>query len=44
MNVVANMPTAENANPMNVAAGTASNAHHEWTVPASQATSRNAAE
>ena len=44
MNVVRNIPTAENAKAIIVAAGSASRAHHDWTVPASQATSRNAAE
>jgi hypothetical protein len=44
MNVVANMPTAANANPMNTAAGTASSAHHDCTAPAATATSRNAVE
>ena len=42
MNVVPNMPTAENAKPISVAAGTASNAHQECTVPTRQATIRNA--
>ena len=44
MNVVANIPTAANANPMNTAAGTASTAHQEWTAPMRSATTRNAAE
>ena len=36
MNVVANMPTAANAKPMNDAAGSASSAHQDCTAPASQ--------
>ena len=42
MNVVPNMPIAEKAKPMSVAAGNASSAHHECTVPISEATTRKA--
>ena len=44
MNVVANMPTAAKAKPMNTAAGSASSAHHDCTAPATSATTRKAAE
>src|SRR5450756_2389437 len=44
MYVAEAIPTAANAQPIRVAAGTASRAHHVVTAPAKPATSRNAPE
>ena len=44
MYVVSPMQTAANANPMSIAAGSASTAHHECSIPITPITTRNARE